>query len=244
MLFDFLGTFNAAMFARFAAFAKSQLVLVSARIQHLQAEQSRVGSVTFAYDQGGIPTGYVAEPDSQIGKLMAVYEVLGGDALHDLNIRASTQPVFLLKGDETTEAQVFSNGEVKGSVGLADAASAELMHGAREWLLDTMSYRREYVARKIRRLVDYSDQLQQEIKLLESITNDPSARSLSSIFAEIQGLITDTSYRAITPATDPFGKAAYAPFTGYTPGPQGATADGYGRAIGGNVVPGDKEVGT
>ncbi len=241
MAHDILGTFNRAQFDRFATFAQGQLALAEGRIQHLQAEIDRIGTVTFSFDEGGVPLGYTATADSYIGRLMALYEILGGDALHDLQIRSMTQPVFLMRADESTNPQILSNGEIMGMPGLADAPSAELMQASRSWLLDTFQYRRDSVERKIRRMMDYSDQLQAEVNLLFRITRDQSvAGSLANLFQDITDLIEDRSYRAVTKDEDAFGKKAYAPFAGYMPGPDGAEAEDYSRTLDGTSVPGSK----
>lgn len=240
MSYDFLGTFNKAQFERFAAFARSQLGLAQDRLTHLNAEILRVGSIVFSYDQGGVPFGYVPDPpDSYIGKLVAVYEILGGNANLDLNVRARTQPVYLLKGSETVNPQVFSNGEVMGAPGLADAPSSVLIQGSRAWLNDTLQYRRDYLERKIRRMIDYSDRLQQEINLLQVITQDDTVEgSLESMFKLVEELVNDKTYRATSTGTDPFNKAGYAPMAGYTPGPN-READDISRGLDGGVsVPG------
>lgn len=240
MAFDWLGTFNRAMFERFTTFARGQLALVDGRIQHLRAEIERIGVLSFAYDAGGTPIGYTPDPpDSYIGRLLAAYEILGGDAFYDLNIRSTTQPVFLLKGGLTATPQMMSNGEIMPTGALADAPSAVLMQKARGWIEDTTQYRREYLERKIRRMVDYSDQLQAEVRTLRAIQGDADeAGSLESLITQIEELLADPTYRAINDDPDPFGKKAYAPLAAYMPGEKGA--DAYERTFGGTVVPGEK----
>ncbi len=153
MAFDWLGTFNRSQLDRFLAFARTQLPLVDARIQHLEAEQNRLGVVSFRYYQG-IPKEFIADPaESYIGKLLAAYEVLGGNPFHDLRARLRTDPVFAIRGSETTPTQFMSNGEVIGARGLADAVSAELMRQGKTWLADILSYRFNGLERKIRRMM-------------------------------------------------------------------------------------------
>lgn len=243
MAFDFLGTFTQGQFDRFAAFVRGQLATVPARIDHLSAELERVGVLAFAYNSDGTPKRFTADPvDSYLGKLLAVYEILGGDAYYDLNLRSAGQPVFLLKGDETGSPQTFSNGDVMGSPGLGDAPSARLIGQARAPFLDTLDYRKEYLERKIRRLLDYSDQLQQEIAVLKVINQSATTTgSLEGLFVQIQNLIADKSYRAITTSTDPFGKKAYAPYAPYDPEGKGATAASIERTFEEGIVsPGSK----
>lgn len=227
MAYDFLGTFNQAMFDRLRTFIESQVPLIKARIEHLSAERDRLGAVTFKYDQG-VPIGVVSDTISYIGKLVSAYEVLGGNPLVDLRVRLVTDPVFILPGDELTGPHTMSSGEVIGNKGLNDQDSAELIRRFRASFDVTVRRRFDYLERKIRRAVDYSDQLQAEIAnlnlLLESIQIDGS---LDNLKTQIQQLLADPTYRAITPDTSPhaeLGLDVYAPFSSYDV-PEGAPQD-------------------
>lgn len=218
MAHDYLGTFNASQLNRFLAFARSQVPLIDARINHLSAEANRIGAVTFVYNQG-VPTTFTVDPaNSYLGKLVAAYEVLGGNPFQDLRVRVRTDPVFAVRGTEATPVQYMSNGEVIGGKGLADAASAELMRRSRTWLNDTMKGRFDRLERKIRRAMDYSDELNNEINDLTTIkqaaTVDGAFEQLAS---QMLQLISDPNYRAIFDdgGKDPFGLTSYAPFSSY-----------------------------
>jgi len=229
MAFDFLGTFNAAMYERLLTFIQSQAPFIEARITHLEAEVSRVGLVVFRYNQG-IPIGYAGDPtDSYLGKLLSAYEVLGGNPFVDLRVRLSTDPVFVLPGDETTGPHTMSNGEVIGAKGLNDANSAELIRSLRSPFDLTINRRFDALERKIRRAMDYVDQLQAEITELQTILQIEAdlSGSLANLDTQITQLLTDSTYRAITPdksETAKFGLDVYAPFSSYDV-PQGAGPD-------------------
>ena len=246
MSFDHLGTLNKSQFDRFAAFARAQLPTVDARIAHLQREILRIGKLVFSYDDGGIPIGYTAEPrNSYVGRLVAAYEVLGGDVLYDLHVRTRAQAVFVIKADVTSSPQILSNGEVMSQAGLSDYPSARLMQSARTWLPEVLDYRREYLERKVRRAIDYIDQLNQEVDMLKLIkASDGTLNSLENIFKEMSDLFSDPTYRAISDdhGRDPFGKLTYAPFLPYEPGPKRAPMNVYGRVNEGTVVPGETGV--
>lgn len=249
MAYDYLGTFNKSQLDRFLAFARTQLPLVDARIQHLEAEQFRLGAVVFRYDQG-VPVGFAADPpESTMGRLLAAYEVLGGDPFHDLRLRAKTQPIYLVRGNESTPAQYMSHGEVVGARGLADAPSAVLMGRAREWLEDTLQFRFGSLERKLRRSLDYFDQLQDEIDKLTLIKQAVEVdESFAGLEAQLQQLIQDPNYRAIFDdnGADPFGMTSYAPFSSYDavrstiPDMVDRTAEGPQRQNSGFVGPGEK----
>lgn len=218
MAFDHLGTFNRSQFERFLAFARAQLPQVPDRIQHLKAEIQRVGSVVFRYDQG-VPKGYAADPpESYLGKLLGAYQVLGGNPFLDLRIRLRADPVFLLRGTETTTPQLMSNGEIVGAKGLSDAPTSELMRSARAWVDDAIVSRFESLERKIRHQMDYSDEMQAEVVRLTTIRLAvETTGSLEYIAAQINQYLADQNYRAVYDdgGADKFGFFVYAPFSSY-----------------------------
>jgi hypothetical protein len=240
MSHDIQGTFTASQFARFKTYVQNQVGLIDARIVHLQAERARVGDLQFAYDSGGVPTGLASDPpDTYCGRLFGAYEALGGDAEFDLQIRSTSQPVFRIAGDETQAAQLMSNGEVLSVLGLSDAESSLLMQRLRGWVTEDLQRRRDALERKIRRAVDYSEQLDLEIaeltRLKGSVDTDGS---LAFMFSTVDTLTADGQYTAITQdnAADPHGKFARAPVAGYQPGPQGAAATTYERTTNQGLV--------
>lgn len=241
MSFEFLGTFTKSQFDRFSAFVRAQTQTIDQRVQHLQAELNRVGSLVFTYDSGGVPTGFSFDEDTYIGNLFSVYEALGGDAFYDLQVRSASQPIYKLTGDETHMPQQMSNGEVIGTPGLSDAASAELLRQARDWTWDNLYTRREALERKIRRALDYSDQLQSEINNLLTIRSDVTIEnSLEFLLTGVQQLISDRQYMAAqddSSKADPHGKLAYAPFASYMPGPDQSQVTDFERTFDGQVVP-------
>lgn len=244
MAFEFLGTFTASQFTRFSVWVSAQIGQIPARILHLQAEQARIGALTFAYDAGGIPT-FIQPSDetTYIGRLFQVYEALGGDAEFDLQTRQMSQAVFKTTGTENHMPQQMSNGEIIGQGGgLSDAPSAEGFRSARDWTYDSQFYRRDLLERKIRRAMDYADQLQNEVTQLQQIQADASQTgALGFILNGITSLITNRYYIAAQNDAnnpDPHGKLAYAPVAAYMPNPQGgSTIVDYERTYDGPQVP-------
>lgn len=234
MAHDYLGTFNRSQFERFLGFARSQLPLVQGRIQHAQAEIARVGTLTFRFTNG-VPAGFSASPStSYIAKLLGAYEVLGGNPFIDLRLRQKSDPIFLVKGTETDGPQYMSNGEVVGAKGLSDAPTAELMHDARSWIDDSLYVRFERLERKLRRAMDYSDQLRSEVATLKTIqlAADVSG-SLEFIASQVNQFLSDNNYRAVFDdnGSDKFGFNVYAPFSSYDVTPPGADS-GVNRSSG------------
>lgn len=217
---EFLGTFNKSQWTRFLEWARSQQDLIDRRIIHLQAEIDRIGQVTFAFDTNGVPTGFTGgSTQTYIGKLMAAYEVMGGSPPHDLRTRLRTQPVFVITGSEVEAPSMMSNGEPIGERALADGFSAELSRLAQEWLFETMDWRFGRLERKIRRALDYREQLEDEIGKLNTIKKAVDvSESLEHTAQEVEQLFNDPNYRAIYAdlnGNDPYGLKTRAPFSSY-----------------------------
>lgn len=215
----FLGTFNKSQFERFVAFARSQLSVATARVQHLQAELGRTGTLRFKFSVTNVPETVTATPsDSYLGKLLAAYQVLGGNPFFDLRVRNKDQAIFVPQGTAAIPPTTMSNGEVMGAKGLQDAFSAELIRSLRRPVQDVLDYRFSILERKIRRALDYADQLQDEIANLKVMQAAATTKgSLEFIANQIQQLISDRNYRAIydDQSTDPLGLNTYAPFSQY-----------------------------
>jgi len=241
MAFEFNGTFTVSQFNRFKEYVQDQVELIDARIAHLTAEHNRIGSLAFAYDDGGIPTAFEYDPTTYIGKLFATYQVLGGDAEYDLQVRTTSQPVFQLAGDETSAPQLLSNGEVVGVLGLSDAESSLLMQSMRKWVSGDLQRRKDALERKIKRAIDYAEQLEAEISELTLLkASAETDGSLEFYIREMETLANDRQYMAITrddKERDPHGKFARAPVAPYMPGEKGATARSYERTLDGLVKP-------
>lgn len=241
MAFDHQGTFTVSQLERFKTYVRAQVQLIDDRIAHLQAEMGRIGDLKFAFDSGGVPTALTNDPpQTYCGKLYGAYVALGGDPEFDLQVRSTSQPVFKLKGNENGDSQLMSNGEAIGMPGLSDAESALLMQQMRSWVQGDLTRRREALERKIRRAIDYSEQLNLEISELTTLKASLSTQdSLEFLINEMDALASDPRYTAITQDTgnDPHGKFARAPVAPYMPGPKGSTSRSYQRTFDGLAKP-------
>lgn len=242
MAYNFQGTFTASQFARFKEYVRNQVQLIDARIKHLEAEQYRIGNLAFAFDSGGAPKVLAGDPPTTYcGKLFGAYEALGGDAEFDLQMRSNSQPVFQLAGSETQPAQLMSNGEVVGGLGLSDATSALLMQKLRGWVSEDLQRRRDAIERKIQRSIDYAEQLAAEISQLKLLkASADTDGSLEFFLKEIETLTNDRQYMAITNDSenpDPHGKFAHAPVAAYMPGEKRGPERQYVRTLDGLVKP-------
>jgi len=223
--------------------------LVDARINHLVLELSRLGNLTMIKDVKGNPSGYKAQPsESYLGKLLAAYEVLGGDPFYDLQVRSMSEPVYLLKGDEVSTPKFFSNGDPVPEGALADAPSAALIGQLKSFIQDNID-RKEYLERKIRRTIDYGDQLRAELdRLKEAKGAVEQDGSLEFLIADVTALIHDRGYRAVADdrGRDKFGKYTKARFAEYEPGParQAPEGEGVERTSDGYYFYGDDTAGS
>jgi hypothetical protein len=221
LAWDFLGTFNRSQFDRFVAFARTQLTDVGGRIAHLVYERNRLGALSFEYEPGGKPVKYTVSgaKTTYIGGLVAAYEVLGGNVLRDLQVRSQSQAVHVLAGSDTAPPSFMSNGDAIAGKGLGDAVSAEHMRQARTWMSAPIHYRREYLERKIRRALDYAEQLDTELSLLMAVTAESTQEgSLEFVVNAINQLISDYNYRIIydDKGRDPDGRLTSAPLLPYS----------------------------
>ena len=242
MAFEWNGTFTRSQFERFRSYVLEQVQLIDARIAHLNAERERVGDLSFAYDSGGLPTHVTADPPTTyIGKLYGAYEALGGNVEFDLQVRSTNQPVFRLAGDATRAAQLLSNGEAINVQGLGDAESAVTVQSMRGWVAGDLGRRRDAIEHKIRRAIDYAEQLRREASELELLKGAEDVEgSLAYYLKIIDSLTVQRDYMAITDDSaqpDPHGKFARAPMAPFMPGPKGATAISYERTLDGLVKP-------
>lgn len=218
MSFEFLGTFNRTQFGRFLAFVRSQVPVLDSRIVHLNAEIARVGELTFTFDNENLPVQVTATDGSYLAKLLAAYLVQGGNPFLDLRTRNRDQAIFVVQGTASQEAQYMSNGEPLPQKGLQDAYSAELIRSLREPFLETLHLRFGSLERKIRRALDYSDELRKEVTVLSIYQEAATVEgSLEYIANQIEQLFSDRNYRAIYDdgGNDPLGINTYAPFSQY-----------------------------
>lgn len=242
MAFEWGGTFTRSQFESFRVYVQDQVRLIDARIAHLKAERARIGDLSFAYDSAGLPLQVDHDtPVTYVGKLFGAYEALGGNAQFDLQFRSASQPIFRIAGDASRAAQLLSNGEAIRDHGLGDAESALVVQALKGWVSADLARRRDYLERKIRHALDYSEQLTAEISELQLLKGEEETEgSLAYYMAIIDSLAVNRNYMAITDDTanpDPHGKFAKAPVAAFMPGEKGATAVAYQRTLDGLVKP-------
>lgn len=114
------------------------------------------------------------------------------------------------------------------------------------WIDDTMHARFDRLERKIRRAVDYSDELRLEMARLQAIKMAADATgSLEFIASQVSQFLSDQNYRAVFDdgGGDKFGFNVYAPFSSYDTGGDGTrVSETAQRQNTGFVGPGESNV--
>jgi hypothetical protein len=184
MAFSFYGTFTSAQWEQLRTFTAVQKVDLLPRIQWLQRCLLSVGVFQTDYDEHGTPMSFVASPpSSHAAKLLEAYRILGGVPERDMLLRTSDLPVFLTRG---LNAQV-QDGEIEGGFSDMYSNGRRFRGGQRfdrnlglrverlkAWQLESIKKKREHLEYKIKRALDYSDQLLREVELLTRLMADDS----------------------------------------------------------------------
>lgn len=201
----------------FKAFARIQKVDVRLRINWLQKQLSMNGVFSTVYD-GPRPVSFSASAGSYAAKLIAAYRVLGGVPERDMLLRTSDQPVFKTKGtaiqDQVTGdtsggfSDTFSNGRRERGSQRFDRDLGLMVEKLKGWQLAPIKAKRERLEFKIKRALDYSDQLQNEIRVLVDVLDEASSSSFDGqvVGIEVQ-MVTPGSANVVDNLDDVFGLA-------------------------------------
>jgi hypothetical protein len=202
MAFSFYGTFTTGQWEQLRRFALVQAADLGARIAWITRELSTVGIFETQYDSNSNPISFTcAGPTSHGAKLLQAYRALGGTPETDFLMRTSDQPVFLTQGppiqmnDPSGAAQggsstTFSNGRQYPGAQRFDRDLGYPIELFKRWQLEAIKRKREHLEFKIKRALDYSDQLQNEKTFLSAMvisqtTTDPNGQ-IANIIAKMQ----------------------------------------------------------
>lgn len=151
------------------------------------------------YD-GPRPVAFSAAPNSYAGKLLAAYRIMGGVPERDMLLRTSDQPVFKTKGTPPTQTQtgadggfsdVYSNGRRERGGQRFDRDLGIRVENLKSWQLEAIKAKRERLEFKIKRALDYSDQLQREISQIDRLlSNLTDLGSFDAQLLEIENQIS------------------------------------------------------
>lgn len=198
MAFNFYGTFTSGQLQQLIDFSLIQERDLRARSHWLQAQLTRNGVFSTVYDpKTFLPVSFTASQGSYAAKLLQAYRILGGTPEKDFMLRTRSQPVFLTRGknidtgvtgvDPTAGySDTMSNGRrVRGSQRF-DRDVGVQVEKLKFWQIEPIKRKREHLEFKIKRALDYSDQLEQEIKLLDVLLDDTAGRQVADIVRDIQ----------------------------------------------------------
>jgi hypothetical protein len=183
MAFNFYGTFTRGQFDVFENFTKLQKLDLTLRKNWLQAQLLRIGVFSTEYDDYGIPVQFVVLPYNSYGaKLLEAYKILGGTPEFDMLLRTRDKPVYLTQGPSigTTQNELtvggysreYSNGRLDRGDMRFDRDLGLKVEKLKAWQLNAIKQKRERLEYKIKRALDYSDQLGEEIKLIDRIMGE------------------------------------------------------------------------
>ena len=166
MSFNFFGTLTDAQWWDFKDFAAVQRPELEARKRWVDAQLTRVGSISCTYNENNVPVSYEASPKSYVGKLLLAYRMLGGVPENDMLLRKREQVVFLKRGIDQNDTPNYTNGRVFRGSQRFDRTLGLKMESMKQWQLEAIKAKRESLEFKIKRALDYADQLEQESALL------------------------------------------------------------------------------
>jgi len=214
MAFNFYGTFTTGQWEEFKNFVAIQQIDLIQRKAWLQRELTRVGVFITDYD-GPNPTGFAAVAGSYADKLMTAYRILGGIPERDMLLRTSDIPVY---ASRTVPLTTDENGEVTG--GVADTFSNNrrfrgsqifdrdlgiLVERLKKWQLEAIKLKRERIEYKIKRALDYSDQIQKEMALIDQLTAEGLGSASDQVLAVDVQIDTPDAQNTVDDTTDIFG---------------------------------------
>ncbi len=197
MAFNFFGTFSTGQFEQLKLFAKTQERELADRRKWLSAQLFRNGLFITNYDeQTMMPVSFTATDGSYSAKLLLAYKSLGGNPEQDFLLRTKENPVYLTRGNNLSTSSmgnptdgysdVFSNGRrIRGSQRF-DRDIGIQVDRLKYWQLEVIKRKREHLEFKIKRALDYSDQLQREIELIDVLLQEDSGKTIDDLINKIE----------------------------------------------------------
>jgi len=203
MAFNFFGTFTTGQFECLRAFTQIQRRDLYLRKRWLESELRRVGKFSTKYD-GYTPDSFSAFPaNSYAAKLLKAYKILGGSPEKDMLLRTRDMPVFLTTGREfennpnevgvSGASAIYSNGRRDRGTQRFDRDLGLRVMTLKNWQLGAIKFKRERLEYKIKKALDHSDQISQEIESIKIL--------LGSSDDSVDGQIQEIEIQANTPGT-------------------------------------------
>lgn len=197
MAFSFYGTFSTGQFEKLREFAKVQERDLSDRKLWLSAQLQRNGVFVTTYDSATfLPISFSATPNSYADKLFTAYRALGGNPETEFLLRTTDQPVFLTRGTNISPnegsdpdsgySDLFTNGRRVRGTQRFDRDIGLKVEQLKSWQLESIKRKREHLEFKIKRALDYSDQLQREITIINILLDNTSGQQVDDQIRNVQ----------------------------------------------------------
>lgn len=150
------------------------------------------------------------QPSRSYGaKLLLAYKILGGIPERDMLLRTSDKPVFLKKGVNSSPtdpdsgySREFSNGRTLRGTQRFDRSIGMRVEALKKWQLEAIKRKREHLEYKIKRALDYSDQLTRERDALEGLVDGGVSDLVSEIY---KIMLTPGAMNVVDDPDDGFG---------------------------------------
>ena len=218
MAYNIYGTFSLGQFEQLRIFAKVQERDLNSRVVWLSAALQRNGLFTTSYNQQtNMPLSYdVAPPNSYAAKLLVAYRALGGVPETDFLLRTMNMPVFLNRVDNISPnegsnptsgySDTFTNGRrIRGGQRF-DRDVGVKVDRLKSPFLEAIKHKREHLEFKIKRALDYSDQLQSEINAINVLLDTTSNATVDDQIRTIQQYMFRTgAQNIVSDMADIFG---------------------------------------
>ena len=193
--------FTVGQWEELRQFALIQASDIGARIGYLNRELTTVGLFSTQYDPTtNFPVNFSATPStSHAAKLLQAYRALGGFPEQDFLLRTSDDPVYLTPGAAINtndpsgiitqgSSDQFSNGKRYRGGQVFDRDLGLPMENFKKWQLQAIKHKREHLEYKIKRALDYSDQLQIEITFLTTMIQPGTLTDVNGQIADLIAL--------------------------------------------------------
>ena len=202
MAFPFYGSFSVAQWDELANFGRIQSKDIIDRIKWLNVQIQKIGVFETIYNNN-IPVSFTVSPITSYGaKLLQAYKILGGVPERDMLLRTSDDPVFLTEGvginQQNSESMSsggysteYSNSRQARTNQSPDRTLGLKIEKFKKWQLDAIKHKREHLEFKIKRALDYYDQLNNEMKLLTDMNGANFRAPVIFQINEIIGMFSD-----------------------------------------------------
>lgn len=191
-MYNFLGTFTTDQLEALFQFIEAHREDLRRRTIRNRAEIQRQGWIYYQEDDDGNVTGYEVQPEnSTLMKQIKAFEYFGGDPV-ELNILDRSEWIYLQKGQIDLDTK-FRGGEPSHGGNYTEATSyddrtpAIYMERLKRPFEDTIK-RLENIEYRIKRTVDYADQLIEESVLAANRIS--GADSIDDLRGRIQQFVS------------------------------------------------------